>query len=439
MSTLCWLRRDLRLHDHAALSVASKDDEFHVAFVFDTNILDKLKDKSDRRLTLIIESLKEIEATLNKHGGGLHILHGKPEEEIPKLAKKLNCERIVANRDYEPYAKARDSKINVELFKDSVIFEKEEVLTGNGEVYKVFTPYKNKWLEKFAAQEKEVPDYKVSFKNLAPSNPDKRDWYKLTGLKKTEIIVKPGTKAGLARLKKFDIDGYADNRDYPAIDGTSRLSPYIRHGMISIRDMVRHAAANKTQGAKVWLTELIWRDFYQMILDAHPEIEHSAFKPEYDQIKWRGDSSHFKLWCDGQTGFPLVDAAMRCFNETGLMHNRLRMVVASFLCKTLLLDWRLGEKYFADHLIDFDLAANNGGWQWSSSSGADAQPYFRIFNPYNQSEKFDPDGEFILKWCPELKGLKGKDLHRGLGNQIVSYETNRRRCLEMYSVVRKKK
>ena len=453
MNNLCWIRRDLRLHDHAALSYALEQGETTLVFVFDPEILKKLPSPNDRRITFIIDSLKEIEEQLQAKGSSLIIRYGDPVEEIPKLVQELKIDQVFCNRDYEPYAKTRDHKvslalkklgINFEQFKDAVIFEKDEILNGSGTYYKVFTPYKNKWLETFNHQGKNLSDYECHLKNLKKIKPKKdiltHDWYKELGFIETPPLLEGGTKAAHKRLKNFDkvIHDYQVARDYPAVDGTSLLSVYIRHGNISIREMVK-AASDKT-----WLSELVWRDFYQMILDAHPQIVKEAFKPEYDQIKWLGSKKDFEAWCQGETGFPIVDAAMRCFNQTGMMHNRLRMVVASFLCKILLVDWRLGEKYFADGLLDFDLAANNGGWQWSSSSGCDAQPYFRIFNPYSQSEKFDKDGEFIKVWVPELLEAKSKEIHRpdslkypDYPAPIVSYEKNRVRCLEMYSVIRK--
>lgn len=455
MKTLCWIRRDLRLHDHAALSHALQEGEITVVFVFDSHILDKLKNKSDKRVTFIFESLQEIEKQLQKKGSSLLIRHGRPEEEIPKLAQELSVSKVFTNRDYEPYAKKRDElvakklktlSIDFESFKDSVFFEKHEVLTGSRGLYKVFTPYKNKWLERFEETGKTIADFEVNFKNLRKFNNPKNildhNWYKEIGFTENKPLLSGGTSEALKLLKKFEthMNRYKDERDFPAIQGTSNLSVYIRFGNISIRDMIRSAVSKRSEGSSTWLSEIIWRDFYQMILDAHPYVEKGCFKKEYDQIKWPGKKEDFKAWCEGRTGYPLVDAAMRCLNETGLMHNRLRMVVASFLCKTLLIDWREGERYFAEKLLDFDLAANNGGWQWSSSSGCDAQPYFRIFNPYNQSEKFDPEGKFIRQWVPELFEASNKEVHRPdslLFSQypapVVSYELNRQRCLAIYA------
>ncbi len=452
MKSLCWIRRDLRLHDHAALSAALAYGETRIVFVFDSHILDKLKNKEDRRITFIYQSLVEIEEALQKKGSSLHVLYGKPEEEIPKLAASLKINKVFVNRDYEPYAKERDERVGKKLksldvefesFKDQVIFEKHQVVKDDRSIYKVFTPYKNKWLETFETQDKNIPDYQGPLKNLAVfKNPESiltHDFYPVIGFKETLPELTGGTKAALKRLKNFAeiMNDYKEARDYPAIPGTSLLSVYIRFGNLSIRDMLRSSLTSRSEGAKTWLSELIWREFYFMILDSHPHIVKESFKRDYDKIKWLGKPEHFKAWCEGATGVPIIDAAMRCFNATGMMHNRLRMIVASYLIKILLVNWREGEAYFAEKLLDFDLSANNGGWQWSSSSGCDAQPYFRIFNPYTQSEKFDAKGEFIKQWCPELAHLSGKQLHRPVDViPIVSYEKNRERFLQMYAVIK---
>lgn len=467
--TLCWIRRDLRLHDHHALSKAlANGDETFLVFIFDKNILDKLPTTQDKRITLIMDALVEMEKKANESGSSVIIRYGDPKVEIPKLAEELKIDALYFNRDYEPYAKERDAfvekklrakNIDVQTFKDHVFFEKNEVLTGSREIYKVFTPYKNKWLEMFRAQESVVPDYKCSLKKLAPyKNAESillKDWYKEIGFEKTEVMISGGTSHALKRLKDFkkNIHRYKDARDIPALNLTSVLSPYIRFGNLSIRDMIRAAIESGDEGSSTWLSEIIWRDFYQVILDVYPKIETHCFKPDYDKIHWEGRKEHFKLWCEGQTGFPIVDAAMRCLNETGFMHNRLRMVVASFLTKTLLIDWRLGERYFAEKLLDYDMAANNGGWQWSASTGVDAQPYFRIFNPWNQSEKFDEDGVFIRQWCPELRGFSNKKIHypheadmveqaqakcvigKDYPFPIVSYKAQKDRALLMYKAI----
>jgi deoxyribodipyrimidine photo-lyase len=454
---LCWIRRDLRAHDHAALSHALKEnDAVDVVFVFDPTILDKLTDKRDLRVSFIMESLQDLEHTLNKYGGSLHVVYGDPVQEIPRLAQ--NVRAVYTNTDYEPSAKKRDAQVAALLkkngvafhsYKDAVIFEKTEVLNGSGAIYKVFTPYKNKWLEKLAEQDNVVPQFDCDLKKIRQwTNPHSvltTDWHKKIGFIHAPPVLTGGTTEALKRLKSFEkhMSQYQETRDFPSLDGTSNLSPYIRHGCLSIRDMVRAALKTSDAGSQVWLSELVWRDFYQMILETHPYVEKESFKRDYDKIKWRGQKEWFEAWCEGRTGYPLVDAAMRCLNQTGLMHNRLRMVVASFLCKTLLIDWRQGERYFATHLLDYDMAANNGGWQWSSSTGCDAQPYFRIFNPYNQSEKFDPDGEFIRAWVPELGDVPKGEIHcpspmmaPDYPRPIVVYEKMRAEALEMYAVVK---
>ncbi len=457
INSICWLRRDLRLHDHHALSMALENGTTTVVFVFDTQILNNLEDESDRRITFIYQSLAEIEKELNKKGSSLIILYGNPVEEIPKFAEKLNVTDVYCNRDYEPYAKERDEKVRGKLekkkigfhqFKDSVFFERQEIMNGSGAPYKVFTPYKNNWLHQFESNNKNIPEYKCTLKNLRqfknPASILRKDWYKVIGFKENPSILPGGTKEAFKRIKRFAevISDYKDARNFPAVDGTSYISVYIRFGNISVRDLIRAAASKRSDGASTWLSEIVWRDFYQMILDQFPHVATGSFKKEYDKINWQGTESHFKKWCEGQTGVPIVDAAMRCLNESGTMHNRLRMIVASYLIKILLVDWQKGEKYFAEHLLDFDLAANNGGWQWSSSSGCDAQPYFRIFNPYTQSEKFDAKGEYIRRWCPELKSLSNKEIHRpenvpGYPAPIVNYELNRLKALKMYEAVKK--
>lgn len=454
---LCWIRRDLRLHDHKALHQALEEGETTILFVFDSLILDKLQHEDDRRVTFIYQSLKEIEQQLQKKGSSLLIVYGDPQVEVPRIAEELKAKAVHCNRDYEPYAKERDEAVARKLkkkgiafhqYKDSVFYESDEILTGSGQPYKVFTPYKNNWLHRFENTHRSVPDYKPSLKNLRKfenaENILKKDWYKVIGFRENPPILEGGTKQALKRLEDFSdrMAPYKEARNFPATDGTSSLSPYIRFGNLSVRDMIRTATGARSEGASTWLSEIIWRDFYQMILDRYPHVADRAFKPEYDKIKFPGSEENFRSWCEGRTGVPIVDAAMRCLNATGTMHNRLRMITASFLVKILLVHWKKGEAYFAENLLDFDLASNNGGWQWSSSSGCDAQPYFRIFNPYTQSEKFDPDGEFILRWCPELRGLKRKELHRPppLENYpapVVNYERQRQKALQMYSVVKK--
>lgn len=468
--SLCWLRRDLRLHDHNALSSALRAaDETYVTFIFDEAILDKLHNKNDARIAMIMDSLKEIEQELKKHGSSLIVRFGNPVEIIPELMSELKIDGLYFNHDYEPYAKKRDAEIesilrkkSIEVFhyKDHVFYEKKEILNGSGEIYKVFTPFKNKWLETFRNQEEHIPDYKCALKKLAKYNNTKNildyDWLTEIGFLETPCVLKGGSSEALLRLKNFKnyISNYKEARDIPALEETSSLSSYIRQGNLSIRDMIKLAVEKNNDGYNTWLSEIIWRDFYQMILDNFPHVEKKCFRSEYDDIKWLGLESDFESWCDGQTGYPIVDSAMRCLNATGMMHNRLRMVVASFLTKTLLIDWHKGEKYFAQKLLDYDMAANNGGWQWSASTGVDAQPYFRIFNPYNQSEKFDSKGIFIRQWCPELINFSDKSIHsphdtemneqlkagciigQHYPHPIVAYKEQRDRALSMYKAVK---
>jgi deoxyribodipyrimidine photo-lyase len=428
---LVWFRRDLRLHDHAALHQALLEcDEIHLVFIFDQNILDKLPG-DDRRVTFLHESLVDMNEACQ---GKLIVKQGNPLEIIPSLVTELGITDLYINRDYEPYAKKRDehvtktlkkNNVQVHTFKDHVFFEKHEVLTGSQGLYKVFTPYKNEWIKVFHRQEDIVNNYECKLKKIAVSS---SPLFFPKGFIPQKNVIMGGTKDALKKLKKFKpkIEAYQENRDIPILDGTSGLSPYIRFGNLSVRDMIRTALEALPAEKNIWLSEIIWRDFYQMILDAHPHVVSGSFKKEYDKIKWTGSEKNFQAWCEGKTGFPIVDAAMRCLNETGLMHNRLRMIVASFLCKTLLVDWKKGEEYFALKLMDFDLAANNGGWQWSSSTGCDAQPYFRIFNPYSQQEKFDPELKFIKKYIPEI----GSPDYCG---EIVDYKEMREKALALYA------
>ena len=418
---LVWFRRDLRDHDHTALSAAlSAKEQVYCAFVFDTEILDALPSRDDRRVHFIHASLLELDAALRARGGGLIVRHGRATEEIPRLARQLGVSAVFANRDYEPAAKARDSQVAATLagegiafhdFKDQAIFERDEVLTQAGKPFTVFTPYKNAWLKRLTAADYArhatsghlaggelagVPE--LASLGFAPSD-------------LPAIGIQTGMSGARTLWEAFEPEGltrYGSLRDFPAIRGVSYLSVHLRFGTISIRQLVSRALARE---ATTWLNELIWRDFYFMILDRFPHVVGHAFKPEYDAIRWADRPEAFAAWCEGRTGYPLVDAAMRQLNYSGWMHNRLRMVVASFLCKDLGIDWRLGEKYFAERLNDFDLSANNGGWQWAASSGCDAQPYFRIFNPVTQSEKFDPEGRFIRRYIPELAAVDNKYIH----------------------------
>lgn len=418
---LVWFRRDLRDNDHAALSAALKQAKLvYCVFVFDRDILDSLVDKHDRRVEFIHSSLQELHASLQKRGGGMIVLHGKATQEIPRLAASLGVSAVFANRDYEPSAKQRDQRVGQQLrsqgidfldFKDQAIFEGREVITQSGKPYTVFTPYRNAWLKRLTSADHAEFDCK-SGQLAAPPKvyfPPLADLgFRPTGLR--ELGIECGMAGASQRWQDFlpRLGKYAALRDYPACRGVSYLSAHLRFGTISIRQLVRNAL---TSEADSWLNELIWRDFYFMILDQFPHVVAGAFKQEYDNIQWADADTDFAAWCQGQTGYPLVDAAMRQLNHFGWMHNRLRMVTASFLCKDLGISWQQGEAYFARQLIDFDLSANNGGWQWAASTGCDAQPYFRIFNPVTQSEKFDPEGRFIRRYLPELKDVPTRYIH----------------------------
>jgi deoxyribodipyrimidine photo-lyase len=432
--SLCWVRRDLRLTDHAALRLATYEcEQVQLIFIFDTNILSQLTYKKDRRLTFIIEGLRDLETQLAKQGSSLIILHGDPKQIVPAYALENGYQAVYTARDYEPYAKERDQyiakKIPLHTVKDSVIFEASEVEKSDGVPYKVFTPYKKRWLDRLWAQGAELPNERPHLDRLLKGKSGESIlsdlWWEKIGFFPTDNIIRGGETEAYRQLTHFvqkNLEHYHEQRDFPALDGTSGLSPYLRFGMISIRDCARAALKLKGKGAETWLSELIWREFYMTILDRFPQVATESFRTEYDRIRWLGGARELQAWKDGKTGFAIVDAAMRCLSETGLMPNRLRMVTASFLCKTLLVDWREGERHFAQYLLDFDLAANNGGWQWCAGTGTDAQPYFRIFNPYSQAQKFDPLGDFVAQWCPEGDAL----------SPIVDYSASRSKALLMY-------
>jgi deoxyribodipyrimidine photo-lyase len=490
-SALVWFRRDLRVEDHAALFHALKSARrVWCAFVFDTDILDPLP-RQDRRVEFIHDSIVALDARLRSLGSpdnngeaGLIVRHGKADEELPRLANELHVQAVYANHDDEPAALARDALVRGRLAdigialhtsKDHVVFERSELLTGSGKPYTVFTPYKNAWLKKlepFYLKAYPVETYAESLAPLPDDVPAKIPSLSDLGFEATnlhELKIPGGEDGAQTLLADFlpRMDHYDETRDFPAVKGPSYLSVHLRFGTVSIRTLVREAHARAhlgSRGASVWLSELIWRDFYHQILHHHPHVAGAAFKPDYDAIHWeRGAHAEklFAAWCEGRTGYPLVDAAMAQINQTGYMHNRLRMVVASFLVKDLGIDWRWGERYFAEKLNDYDLAANNGGWQWAASTGCDAQPYFRIFNPVNQSEKFDAVGKFIRRYLPALEKLPDKAIHApwlsrpqeladagvvlGTSEQatypapIVAHDEARQKTLDRYAVVKGKK
>lgn len=396
-----WFRRDLRLDDnHSLFRALSSGLPVLPVFVFDTKILDKLASKTDARVTFIYSQIQKLKTELEKSGSSLFVFNGEPVEMFEKLIADYQVETVFANHDYEPYAKERDEQmaaflqskgIRFETFKDQVIFEKGEVVKDDGTPYTVFTPYSRKWKQKLSAADLEsFPSENFGDRFL------KTEAFKLPKLQ--EI----GFEKSTVSIPDFNISealirNYGANRDIRAIEGTSKLGVYLRFGVISIRKVAKLAM----NWSEVFLNELIWREFFMQILWYFPQVETKAFKPKYDFIEWRNSEKEFEKWCMGQTGYPLVDAGMRELNATGFMHNRVRMVTASFLTKHLLIDWRWGEAYFAEKLLDFELSANNGNWQWAAGCGCDAAPYFRVFNPESQQKKFDPDLKYILKWVSE--------------------------------------
>jgi deoxyribodipyrimidine photo-lyase len=425
---LVWFRRDLRDYDHAALYHAlSAARQVYCAFVFDSEILDRLKNKADRRVEFIWLAVSELKTALQKQGGDLMVLHGLASDEIPKLASQLQVDAVFCNHDYEPAAIARDAKVASRLqkenrafhhYKDQVIFEKNEILTQTGKPYGVFTPYKNAWLKTIQDGHLEPYPVESQIKNLAPiSQPSTLPSLASLGFAATnlsELGIKTGMQGGLALFEDFKnrMGHYQDARNFPAVKGVSYLSVHLRFGTVSIRHLARTAMQEHNAGAQTWLSELIWREFYVQILHHKPQLAAGhAYKAEFEHLAFSNDPALFAAWCEGRTGYPLVDAAMRQLNSSGFMHNRLRMIAASFLVKDLLIDWRWGERYFAEQLIDFDFSANNGGWQWAASTGCDAQPWFRIFNPTTQSERFDAAGKFIRRYVPELAACNDKEIH----------------------------
>ncbi len=483
-AALVWFRRDLRTDDHTALHHALRSArQVWCVFVLDLEILDPLP-RADRRVEFILDSLAELQAQLAALGAahgvagtGLIVRHGWARDEIPALARQLRVQAVYASHDDEPAALARDAQVRGRLAdagialhtsKDHVVFERSEVLTGSGTPYGVFTPYKNAWLKRLTPEhlapwpiEPHAAHLAAVPQGMVAGPPSLADiGFEATNL--SSLRMGAGARGAQASFSDFltRIDAYDDTRNFPAIKGPSYLSVHLRFGTISIRQLAREAwqrGQAGSRGAEVWLSELIWRDFYHQVMHHHPHVVSRSFKAPYDHIKWehgKHADALFAAWCEGRTGYPLVDAAMAQINQTGYMHNRLRMVVASFLVKDLGIDWRWGERYFAEKLNDYDLAANNGGWQWASSSGCDAQPYFRIFNPVSQSEKFDPAGKFIRRYLPQLATLPDTALHapwmarpidlaasglvlgRDYPLPLVQHDEARARTLERYAVVK---
>ena len=423
--SIFWHRRDLRNFDNAGLYHALKESSNVLpVFIFDTEILNDLDDKADARVNFIYNELLALKKEYEKLGSSIAIEIGKPIDVLKKLSEEYTIKQVFTNRDYEPYAQKRDktlhdffTKKNILFkgFKDQVIFEKNEVIKGDGTPYTVYTPYSKKWLEKLTPFYLKPYPCEKYYAALIKTKPFPTPPLSAIGFETCKITFPP-KKTPEKIIKEYHL-----TRDIPSVNGTSQLSIHLRFGTISIRQLA-HAAKKLNDK---FLNELIWRDFYQAILFHFPETPHSAFKKKYDQIPWRNNEAEFKKWCDGVTGYPLVDAGMRQLNETGYMHNRVRMVVSSFLVKHLLIDWRWGEAYFAKKLLDFDLASNVGGWQWAASSGCDAAPYFRVFNPTLQAQRFDPNNLYIKKWVPEF-GTKNYPA------PMVDHEFARKRVLEVY-------
>ena len=422
-----WFRRDLRLDDNVGFLEALKGD-FPVLpiFIFDKEILDKLP-KDDARVTFIFETLQKMRSTLqDEHGSSLAMYYDTPEKVFTQLSKDYEIATVFTNRDYEPYAKERDeaitslleeNDIEFKTFKDQVIFEKDEVVKGDGDPYVVYTPFKNKWKERFDADK----DLTIHYTSQHLNNLIEHS--RLPNLSLSDM----GFEKSSIEVPEYDvtptlIQNYEDTRNFPAQDGTSHLGPHLRFGTVSVRKMMKKAIAETNE---IFWSELIWREFFMQILYHFPHTKDKAFRSKYDRIDWRNNEEEFEKWKNGETGYLLVDAGMRELNTTGYMHNRVRMLVASFLCKHLLIDWRWGETYFAEKLLDYDMSSNVGNWQWAAGSGVDAAPYFRIFNPMTQVDKFDKQKEYISKWIPEHDTDKYPE-------KMVDHKEARERCLKTY-------
>ncbi|MFH4968098.1 deoxyribodipyrimidine photo-lyase [Gaetbulibacter sp. M240] len=421
-----WFRRDLRLDDNVGFDEALRGGYPVIPiFIFDSKILEKLP-KDDARVTFIHKTLQGMRDTLQKeYNSSLAMYHGKPEDIFKMLSETYEVDTLYTNRDYEPYATERDKvienllkkdDINFKTFKDQVIFEKNEVVKKDGDPYVVYTPYMRTWKENFKTHDLKISDTKSNLDNLIKNS-------RLPNLSLSDI----GFEKSSQTIADYDvrptvIQEYEATRNFPALDSTSHLGPHLRFGTVSIRKMIKKAIAEKNE---IFWQELIWREFFMQILWHYPHTVSESFKSKYDRIEWRNNEDEFKAWCEGKTGYPLVDAGMRQLNETGYMHNRVRMLVGSFLCKHLLIDWRWGEAYFAEKLHDYEMASNVGNWQWVAGSGVDAAPYFRIFNPTSQIKKFDKDLEYIKKWVPDFQELTYPE-------PIVDHKAARERCLDTY-------
>jgi len=421
-----WFRRDLRLDDNVGFFKALHG-KFPVVplFIFDSEILDELP-KDDARVTFICDSLQAMRETLQENGSSLAMYHGKPIAIFEQLVKDFNIQNVITNHDYEVYAQGRDKEVKSLLaekdigfytYKDQVIFEKQQIVKDDGNPYVVYTPFKNKWKAAFKPSEHlkmhdahEHMDALIQDRNL-PNLSLSDIGFTSSDIKVPAYVVTPTL-----------INEYEATRNFPAIDGTSHLGSHLRFGTVSIRRMMMKAIAQKNE---TFMNELIWREFFMQILWHFPKTQQNAFRSKYDRIKWRNNEAEFEKWKKGDTGYLLVDAGMRELNTTGNMHNRVRMLVASFLCKHLLIDWRWGEAYFAEKLLDYEQSSNVGNWQWAAGSGVDAAPYFRIFNPMTQVEKFDKDKVYIKKWVPEFETQKYPE-------KMVDHKEARERCLRTY-------
>ncbi|MFP4323186.1 MAG: cryptochrome/photolyase family protein [Anaerolineales bacterium] len=449
-----WFRRDLRLDDNTALIAAAERATTVIPlFILDESLLNTPRGGGGPRVGFMVDSLHALNTELHKHHSRLFIRRGEPLAVLRALIAESGAQAVFYNCDYSPYARQRDKTvvdalraegINVQTFKDQVLVEFNQVLTKDDAPYQVFTPYLRRWME--------VP--KDAPQDLArlPTPPDDLPGGDLPslddlgGTRAAQPITQAGEAAAQAALQDFmtnKVQHYATGRDLLAEDGTSRLSPHFRWGSLSIRRA--HAMVDRrSEGARVWESELAWRDFYQMILAYFPRVLRHNYRPKYDALQWENNKEYFAAWCEGRTGYPVVDAAMRQLNITGWMHNRARMIVASFMCKDLLIDWQWGERYFMQQLIDGDTAANNGGWQWAAGTGTDAAPYFRIFNPTSQGEKYDPQGDYVRRWVPELAGIPGKKIHQPRKAKgefdypapLVDHKQQRERALAMYAVTK---
>ena len=421
--SIFWFRRDLRLEDNVGLYNALSS-EFPVLpiFIFDRNIWDKLDNKKDRRIDYIHQALSLINSELKLQDTALKTFYGKPLDIFKQLVEEYDIRMVFCNRDYEPYSIQRDTEIDhflknhaipFKAYKDQVIFDQNDIVKGDGSPYTIYTPYSKKWKESLNAKlyQSFYPDFRNFYHQTYSEIPSLDE----IGFKKTDNVFETPI------LDASIIDDYDNYRDFPALQKTSLLGIALRFGTISIRRCVSFAIAHN----QTWLSELIWREFFMQILYHFPYVVDQSFKKRYDQIKWRNDETEFDLWCNGKTGYPFVDAGMRQLNETGYMHNRVRMIAAGFLCKHLLIDWRWGEAYFAQKLNDYDLSANNGNWQWASGSGCDAAPYFRMFNPTLQAEKFDKNLEYIKTWIPEF----GTDSY---SKPMIDHEFAKERALKTY-------